>query len=460
MNEREVLRLLNSLRLKSNITKSFDIKNLIINLQNATVSDLVFYNLNDDSKSIEIFKERYKKSTKPLLVIPKEIEGIECISVEKKDFLKAQKILADKLYPLDLSSKKIVGVTGTNGKTTTVYLAMQIAKQNGLSSFSIGSLGINDSDKKLVDLKGMTTPAFIDLRKYLYKYFSEYDVCFMEVSSHALKQDRLYGISFDAGAWTSFSQDHLDFHPSIEDYFNSKLLFPKNLLKKNASFFVPSEQFELKEKLKNIEFKETTVLKDRNIKNLPSFFKVQYNKEDLEIALNLVESILPIQLSVDLSNLKTPEGRFEIYNINNKTAIIDSAHTPDAFENILSAISETYPNQKRFILFGCGGDRDSSKRSQMGKIASKFADTLIITSDNPRYEDPQQIIDHILDGVEGPSKVFLERDQAVSWAVNNMKESDLLILLGKGPENYILMGDNKIEYSDLNCFIKHANNND
>ena len=269
----------------------------------------------------------------------------------------------------------------------------------------------------------------------------------MEVSSHALIQDRYYGIEFDEAGWLSFTQDHLDFHKTMDDYFQAKALILKKL-KSSATLFVPAEQQDLFKRLHALSsnVKMAEIIQG----DLPIFFKAKFNRNNLEVALSIVESLWGKSSPFDFSKLKSPDGRFYIRPFKSNFIVVDFAHTPDALENICRGLKEAYPDHKLKVLFGCGGDRDRSKRPQMGSIASVWADEIYITSDNPRSENPEQIISDILLGIAGKDyQAITDRREAVQKAFKELKEKEILLLAGKGHEDYILINGVKHPYSDI-----------
>ncbi len=413
--------------------------------QDSTKNSILFFDVKDSNKvflksNINSFKFKF-------LILSKKVDfplPSNVFVVEK--FLDAQVEVCDRLYPIG-ENKSIIGVTGTNGKTTVTFLAQQIANQSGLKSFSLGSLGIYSFDKQLHDMDGMTTPPLIELRKLLHTYFKNHDFCFMEVSSHAVHQERIRGLKFKAGAWTNFSQDHLDYHGTMDEYFNCKLKFITDYLVSTA--YVPCDNSELKDVLK----KKGVKVYQKSVKspNHP-FFKISYNLSNFEVAYNLVAMQTSSEIIFDDSKFISPPGRLEFVVDKDKTAIVDYAHTPDAIENVLSEVKNSFPDKSLISVFGCGGDRDKSKRPEMGRAVSKFSNKTIVTSDNPRTENPQDIIDDIIPGIIGEAKVVIERREAIKLGKSLCDKNSLLIILGKGAESYQIIGLKKKSFDDRKVF--------
>ena len=282
-------------------------------------------------------------------------------------------------------------------------------------------------------------------------------MCFIEVSSHSLVQDRLYGLSLDAGAWVSFSQDHLDYHNSMEEYFKAKMLLGKKYLKKDKPLLVPALEKELlKSILKNdvnarIQIPKT--LNERNIKYRPLFYLSAYNQSNTEIALQLNEELWGEKnlSSIKLEDIPTPLGRFSIIELDEDSmAIVDYAHTPDALLNIGAAIKSAFPGYSLTVVFGCGGNRDKTKRALMGKAVSSFADKIIVTSDNPRDEAPEDIVMDIITGLSKGYEAVIDRKQAIINALETKRKKEIILIAGKGHEEYQEIKGHKIPFSDFN----------
>lgn len=414
--------------------------------QDSTAESILFYRLGDDEKSHGLFLERLKETKFSWLIVNKEVSGLPSSStvLDESQWPRVQYEILNHLFPLP--NIKFLGVTGTNGKTTTADLVLQLGHLMGFKGLSIGTLGVREYNKTLLDF-GLTTPSLIDMRKFLNLYGSNKDFCVMEASSHALVQERLYGINFDSAGWLSFSQDHLDYHKTMEDYFQAKaIIFDK--LKPKAKLFVPSEQKELFQKTFSLSSKVEAA--PEISESLPLFFQTQFNKNNLEVALAMITSIFSFVGSLDYKKVTSPDGRFYIQEVDSNFIVVDFAHTPDALENICKGIRKTFPDYKLKVLFGCGGDRDRSKRPLMAQVVSKWADEIYVTSDNPRSENPDQIIADILTGIEGKKvSSITERPKAVKTAFSELKNKEVLLLAGKGHEDYILINGVKHPYSDI-----------
>lgn len=425
---------------------------LTSNLQNATENQIVFYKIHTDQKSKDNFIKRLGAAHSGLLILNRHPGDIQTpyVIIEECCFLEVQKILLDKIYPLPVNLK-LVGITGTNGKTTTVNLAQQISEQMGHPAISFGTLGICKNGVIIEDLGG-TTPSYIELRRLLHHYANTQEAIFFEVSSHALAQDRLHDLRLEACAWTSFSQDHLDYHKDMDEYFEAKALLFKKYSKPKAPFFVPCKETGLIQKLKEIQapINLCPTLEDQGYTNLTNFFKADFNQSNLEIALAVNAYLWKSTPTITLEKLILPQGRFATIELEKKLVVIDYAHTPDALENICRAIRRSFPKRELTIVFGCGGNRDKTKRPLMGTIAENYADKLYITSDNPRDEIPSEIINEILTGLNKPSCFHhIDRTFTIECALRSAHGDGIILIAGKGHEDYQEINGIKHPYSDF-----------
>ena len=465
MNKQDLFKKLASLIVSRNdIDESGELKNITTNLQGAGMADIVFYKVNPhDEKSVESFKKRLASAKPGMLVLNHGAEFVKnanCVFVDADNFLNAQKILLDELF-VNQKKLKIVGVTGTNGKTTTVNLAMQIASMSGHKSFSVGTIGVFDINGAIHPDLESTTPSYVEFRKLIHKFQNEYEACFVEVSSHALAQNRLFDIELDAAAWTSFSQDHLDYHQSMDEYFKAKLLIEKNYLKSHRSLIIPALEKDLYEKIlktaPDTRVKIAKTLEQRGfgktLKDRPLFYHSSYNQSNVELAFELNAELFGEEKlsSVKLSDIKTPLGRFSVIELdNNNLAIVDYAHTPDALINISHAIRSAFPDHSLTVIFGCGGNRDKTKRPLMGKAVTSLADKVIVTSDNPRDEAPEDIIVDVIAGIEGDYEAIVDRKKAIVGALEDADENEIILIAGKGHEEYQEIKGIKHPFSDFN----------
>ena len=370
---------------------------------------------------------------------------------------------------------KLIGVTGTKGKTTTTYMMKSILEKKGYKVGLIGTIENYLGDESL-GKSNRTTPESLELQKMFY-YMAEkkVDVVIMEVSSQSLKLNRVYGCDFDIGVFTNFYKDHISEkeHPDMEDYFNSKLkLF--SMCKKG---FVNMDDFKgikIKNSAKNCEIKTYAINNDANllakditITNVSVDFKVKLENRNERIKINIpgrfsvYNALAAISVALELKastqdikegleNISVP-GRSELVPNKQELAImIDYAHTPESLENILLAV-KTYTRGRVICVFGCGGDRDKTKRPLMGEVAGRVADFSIVTTDNPRTELPAQIISEIETGIsktKGKYIVIEDRREAIKEALKMMNKNDIVVLAGKGHEPYQEINGEKLPFDE------------
>ncbi|BFD45639.1 MAG: UDP-N-acetylmuramoyl-L-alanyl-D-glutamate--2,6-diaminopimelate ligase [Rickettsia endosymbiont of Sergentomyia squamirostris] len=384
---------------------------------------------------------------------------------------------ANILYPL--LPQYMVAATGTNGKTSVVSYCRQLYTLLGVPSCSIGTIGVECSggldltsiqeilDKSLT----LTTPDPVTFRHILHK-LAENGTKYLafEASSHGLEQQRLCGIKVDAACFTSFSQDHLDYHKNMDNYLLAKLkLFTDNLSQTGVAV-LNSEIGQLdyiKSYLQERNIKFLTVGMNGDLKIIDSTI-CTYNGQKYNFttdivgsfqATNLLIAVMMVHLTgfpfeqviSKLPQIKAVKGRLE--RVANSNIFIDYAHTPDALEKSLLELKKIKSNKGSLkVIFGCGGNRDSSKRPLMGEIAAKIADEVIITDDNPRDEDPKFIRQHIIQAIIAITNSFIEiknRKIAIIETINNLQEDDILLIAGKGHENYQIIGNEKLPFSDF-----------
>ena len=398
--------------------------------------------------------------------------------IKVTDSLKYEKELLYNEYGNIINKLTLIGVTGTNGKTTSCYLIYQMLKNLGIDVAYIGTLGYYYKDE-YIPLNN-TTPDVLTLYQLLVNSQSKgCKVAVIEVSSQALAYDRLYGINFSIVGFTNFTEDHLDYHKTMENYLNAKLLI-LNHLKKDAIIVANSDD-EKHTKFKKDGYKFITFGNNGNYKiikyvnnstNSNLTFSFNNRTYNVTIPLNNIFNIynyltmlsilnqygIYIQTIIKNTNmLKAPKGRCESYKINGAYAIIDYAHTPDAVEKVINEYTKI--KKKRIItIIGCGGDRDAKKRPIIGNITTTLSDFVIFTNDNPRTEDENKIITDILSGVKKDNfKVILDRKEAIKYGIEMLEKDDFLLVLGKGHENYQIIGKKKISLDDAQEILKYIN---
>lgn len=365
---------------------------------------------------------------------------------------------------------KMIGVTGTNGKTTTAFIIKKILEENGYKAGVVGTVGVAIGNEKYP--ADYTTPDPSVLHRYLYMMkMAGCDVCIMEASSQALVQKRLYGINFDIGVYTNLSREHLDYHKSMESYAEAKAILMQSsdicvinaddeyapFMKKNArnkavTYAIDTDADVMAEKVRlhhdGIEYKLTSKSGSYDIVySVIGKFSVYNSLAALTVGMVMNVSMKRAVKAV--ADMKTVRGRIEkIKNDRKINILIDFAHTPDSLENVLKTVREVY--DKRLItVFGCGGDRDKTKRPIMGKIACKYSDKVFVTSDNPRTENPDSIINDIVSVLDKNSYVRItDRTQAIREALVEAKPGDTVLIAGKGHEKYQIFGTEKIHYDE------------
>ncbi len=389
--------------------------------------------------------------------------------------------IADRFYSRPSLGLNLIGITGTNGKTTVTHLIQRIYEEKGEKCALIGTLGYKlSSNGEYRDAKH-TTPQAPELQATLrmIKDVEKIDNVVMEVSSHALEQNRVGGCRFDGAVLTNLTQDHLDYHITMDNYFEAKALLFKNLKEGNFAVInmddaygerflnvVPEGvrifTYGVKNKAdfmaKNIEFSLNGA--EFTIENAGTDYKISLHMNGMFSVYNVLAAVtaayaagIDIKTSLRaLENVKGVAGRFEVV-AKKPLVIVDYAHTPDGLENVLNSAREITPKDGNLIcLFGCGGDRDATKRPKMGAIAEKIADKIVITSDNPRSEDPEQIITDIIAGLKStnPDKVTVEPDRgrAIELLKTISNNNDVVVIAGKGHEDYQILKDRTIHFDD------------
>lgn len=368
---------------------------------------------------------------------------------------------------------KLIGLTGTNGKTTTTFLIKQILENVGKKVGLIGTVQ-NMIGEEIYPAK-YTTPDPYELQKLFSQMVkADCEYCVMEVSSQALAQGRVNGLRFAVGAFTNLTQDHLDYHKTWENYFESKRILFKNsdiavtnADDQNGLEIIKELQFDkvvtyavdkndATYVAKNVKFKSNGVeyelvgdMIGRCNCPIPGRFSVYNSLCAASCALALGIGFDDVLSAISKSN--GVKGRIEVVPTNRDfTIIIDYAHSPDGLENIITSLKEIAKGRV-VTLFGCGGDRDKTKRPKMGKIAAELSDFCVVTSDNPRSENPSEIIKDILVGMEGittPYKVVENRKEAIAYAIKNAQTDDIILLAGKGHETYQILPTGTIHFDE------------
>ena len=410
------------------------------------------------------------------VIAQKEVKCDVPVTVVENSAEYYQKLLV-KEYKDEFKDLKLIGITGTNGKTTSAYLTYQMFLALGKKAAYIGTIGFMCGDyfKELPN----TSPEILTTYKLLEKAKEmECEYVVMEVSNFALDQKRIEGLKFVAGAFTNLTEDHLDYHKTMENYLKAKLLLT-DYIKKDGVLLVNKDDEASKKFIERFKNTKTfgygnadyDILSD-NIypDHTDIIFKV--NEKEYKVTTNLTSkfnvynyftmfSILHElgfkinELVEETKYLKAPKGRCETYKVKDGFAVVDYAHTPDAVLKTVTAYKELAKGRV-ITLVGCGGDRDPMKRPIMGEIASNYSDYVIFTNDNPRTEDPENIMKDILKGVKKDNyEVCLDRREAIKKALDMIEKDDIVLLLGKGHEDYQILGHTKVHLDDSEEILKY-----
>tara|TARA_B100001758_G_scaffold79128_1_gene67012 strand:- start:372 stop:1829 length:1458 start_codon:yes stop_codon:yes gene_type:complete len=398
----------------------------------------------------------------------------EIVYVNVKSSRKALAIISSNYYDNPSSKLNLIGITGTNGKTTISTLLYDLYRNLGIKSGLISTVKISFGDN---DYKAkQTTPDSLSINSYLNEMVkSEVRYCFMEVSSHGIHQNRIEGLNFKGGVFTNLTHDHLDYHENFENYRDTKKQFFDSL--SPDSFALTNND----DKNGMVMLQNTTADKYTYSLNSISDFKARILESSFEgmllktnnsefwsklvgrfnayniLSVYSVGSILGLpkeELLKGLSDLDAVVGRFQFYKKNKITAIVDYAHTPDALENILRSINEIKTADNNLItVVGCGGNRDKTKRPVMGDIASSLSSRVIFTSDNPRNEDPDLIIEEMISGVKlsnsNKTISISNRKEAIKAACQFAQSNDIILVAGKGHEAFQEINGIKNDFDDF-----------
>lgn len=476
----------------------------IINFENCEISGIT-YNSTEVQQGY-IFCALIGTATDGNIFIPQAIEkGAKVIVTESypqsiienvayiivKDARKTMALLAKDFYNYQDNKTKIIGITGTNGKTTITFLISSILKKCGFSTAIIGTTGIYINDTTIPATH--TTPESVKLYEIINKINSlSIDYIIMEVSSHSLVQNRVYGVDFELAVFTNLTPDHLDYHKTMENYANAKKILFDSL--KPTSYAIVNSDDNYSEYITQNLHKNQIIKVGENpasdfvIKSAKSDFegiafdlympincrKIHFNTNligDFNIS-NLAMAIVSVSyLGIDIDtiieytkHLSTAPGRMEVIKLKTGSiGVVDYAHTPDALEKAIKTLRKIKHGGNLITVFGCGGDRDKSKRPVMGRIASTLSDKVIITNDNPRSENPEKIIQEIVQGIDiafaHKIEIMTDRAKAIEKAVLLANAGDIILIAGKGHEKYQIFGNEKVHFDDLEQLRKFESEN-
>ncbi|MDR4463544.1 MAG: UDP-N-acetylmuramoyl-L-alanyl-D-glutamate--2,6-diaminopimelate ligase [Nitrospira sp.] len=418
------------------------------------------------------------------LVVQEAVRGISLPFVRVEDSKRALGLLGSRFYGDPSNRIRMIGITGTNGKTTTTYVCKALLEGLGRKVGLIGTVAYQIGTRTIT--AAHTTPGALELQQLLAEMASSgCETAVMEVSSHALAQDRTSGCEYDVGVFSNLTQDHLDFHKTMENYFQAKLRLFTGLgegHKKNkraiinvddpygsrivARSPVPVWTYALKSKADlraedvQLSIRGTTFTAATPVGTFPieSHLVGEHNVYNLLAAIGVAlhEQATPDQIRQAVRNVLNVPGRFERVMAGQPfTVVVDYAHTEDALVRLLTA-AEVLKSGRIITVFGCGGDRDKGKRPKMGAAAVRYSDVVILTSDNPRTEDPHAILDQVevgvIEGLRERSHVqyrkIADRRQAIEEAVREAHGQDMVLIAGKGHEDYQIVGTEKLHFDD------------
>lgn len=411
----------------------------------------------------------------------KAIDGVNIIQVENTK--KALALAASNFYGEPSKELKLIGITGTNGKTTIATLLFNLYMELGFQTGLISTVVNKICEREIPSTH--TTPDPISLNALLREMVEDgCSHCFMEVSSHAIHQDRIGGLHFSGGAFTNITHDHLDYHKTFKEYINVKKAFFDHLPKtafaltntddKNGEVMLQNTAAKKRSySLKSMSDYHAKVLENQfsglvlNINNKELWTKLigDFNAYNLLAVFGISQELGEDETEVltVLSQLESVAGRFQYIRSNSGiTAIVDYAHTPDALENVLKTIENIRTkNETVFTVVGCGGDRDKTKRPEMAKIACDLSDKVILTSDNPRSEEPEAIIEDMMTGVDAvnfkKALSIVDRAQAIKTAISMAEKDDIILVAGKGHETYQEIKGVKHDFDDMKTLLELFN---
>lgn len=397
-----------------------------------------------------------------------------------KNIQKEMGRIAGNFYGHPSRKLKIIAVTGTNGKTSVATFASQALQKLGQKTLLLSTAGNYFNGEEIaINRKASSSTEIIELQKILQEFVDRgAQYCCLEATSHALDQERLSGIDIDVAIFTNLTRDHLDYHGTIEHYANAKkklfdFLNPESIAVTNydddfgrtvvsdtqakvVGYGGGKEIYDYSFDLQTMNIKGVKVLFNQNLMSLPiiGVFNVYNTLAVYALLSELGFAIKDIQKS--LESISGVPGRLQIIPNNKKIlALVDYAHTPDALENVLKTL-QAIPHNNIITVFGCGGDRDTGKRAPMAVISEKYSDKVIATSDNPRTEDPEKILEDIRHGFTRDTHVIIQdREDAIKYAIQELQPSDILLVAGKGDEDYQIIGTEKQYFDDSKVVQKY-----
>ena len=409
----------------------------------------------------------------------------DCIFYNVPNLDKCMSKLSKVFYKLPKKDIKIYGVTGTNGKSTIINLIAQFLELKNNKCGLIGTMGSGIHPR--MTNKGLTTPNIININKNIKKFTDKrVNTIAMEISSHGIDQNRIKGLSFEAVIFTNLTHDHLDFHKNMNNYFNVKLkLFTEYKNKKKVIFIDNYYGNKIYSILKNENNNKIKTVSLNNINADYYSSNIEYTKNGINFIVNSKYGIKKVSTKLygefsvtnilitiatlvnnkkeynffidNMMYLKPLDGRMQkLKKKNNPTVFIDFAHTPDAVKKVLLSVKKHFPDHEITTIFGCGGDRDKSKRKIMGEIIDKYSNNIIVTNDNPRNEDQNVIANNIISGIKESSNfsIILDRRKAIKNSLNKKFLNNIIMILGKGHETHQIINNKSITLNDKDEVLK------
>lgn len=449
-----------------------EISDIVVDSRNVSSGSLFVALLGSKADGHDFVSNAVERGAAAVVVSRPEIQHVPAIYV--RDTTDALWRLSKRFYGDASRNMVVVGITGTNGKTTTAWLTSQALNHLGVDAAYVGTLGaVHRGERFDIEFTTPFPPTVFSLLAKLHARRAQAVV--MEVSSHALSQRRIDGVEFDVGLFTNLSQDHLDFHKTMEEYFGAKKRLFGGLEQSKTMLGIANCDDEwgkrlLDSKLATMSFGETcgdvrVVGSDVGLDRLAVEIEVVGERATINARLGAKFNVMNVAATVAnlsalgysleeiagaIAQVAPPPGRFEsVPTGSDYRVIVDYAHTPDALLKLLSAVKELHPS-RILTVFGCGGDRDNKKRPMMMRAAENYSDVVIVTSDNPRYEDPEEIIAEILTGATGRVEVKRNSDRksAIREAISIARSGDVVVIAGRGHEDYQILATGKIHFDD------------
>ena len=468
----------------------FNVRALCLDSRKVDCGD-IFFALKGSNKDGKDFISEAKEKGAKLILTEEDIKDGGVIQVNNLRNYMGE--VASRFYGEPSKDLNTICVTGTNGKTSCVESLAKLAYKTGSNCGYLSTIGVSLDGINVIRDSVLTTPDSIELQKtFLEVRESGSKFVALEASSHGLEQKRLGGTLVKTAILTSFSHDHLDYHLSLEDYENSKLSLFRDLNPEISIIQIDSDcGKKIHAELSNNNKTVYSISNKQNADFKYSFTRSYENKLDIELtsiagnfsfSLNTLSSVLASNVICSLAalilngldaqslienvkNLELPKGRMDLVKLNNNNyCCVDYAHTPDALESALKELKESFEG-KLWCVFGCGGDRDTLKRSLMGSIAEKYSDKIVLTNDNPRTEDENLIFKEILSGIKEPKKVvsLADRKEAILYSLNSADQTDsrnIVLIAGKGHETYQEINNKKLLFNDkivINQYLDEMN---